>query len=751
MTNKYPFFILVAIMLCSMGYSQQIKAGFLLNKMLETADPAEQVPFIVKGDQSYIINLLETLSGNVKYFSGELASVTVPAGNISRFIELLGEAEYQYPSAMGMPLNDQMLINNNVEGVHQGVSPLPQAYDGEGVVIGFLDTGIEIEHPDFWHADSSTRIRYIWDQTFPFGPNTPLQYGFGQEWDSTHINAKTCPHVDPLSNYGHGSNVAGVGAGNGSAVGKFSGVAPKADIIAVRIDFGNNFLTNVADGIDYIFKKADLLGKPCVINASVGTYFGSHDGQDLVAQIIDNQLTAKSGRALVCAAGNAGNIKHHLGYDVTSTKSFTWFKYLPALGAMYFQLWADTSDFNQVSFSVGANKNNTFTDRGELPYKNVLTDLGMQTQTQTIHRDTLWNGNNRLGRLEVYTERKGHRYVLDVVVYPDSTAYLWRFATQGSGRFDVWSSSSLIGTSDMMSGGLPADSIYPDIINYKSPDLAKTMVSSWACSPQTITVANYNNRNSYVDYNLNTYTTTHIPGDIGNTSSRGPTRDNRQKPDISASGNVTLSTGSIAALNLFISAQPYKVAEGGMHISNGGTSIASPVVAGICALYLQRYPNATNEEMIKAITLTAKQDTFTGFNLPDHTWGFGKADALAALSVVKGCTDSAATNYNPLALIDNDSCQYVSGIPTETTDIGFSCFPNPASHEIQIQYSLSFSGDRKLVLYDLMGQKVLETPIGKEAGKLVLSPETSSSSIYFLCLYLDGQVVQCRKIFFNPY
>ena len=230
-----------------------------------------------------------------------------------------------------------MLINNNVLPVHQGLGDLPAAYDGKDVVIGIIDTGIDFLHPDFQDENGNTRVLHIWDQTFGnlspgYDPNRiPLPYGYGNEWDSTDINAGVCTHTEPSVFSGHGTNVSGSAVGNGLAVNNYKGVAPEADIIVVASNFGAVSWTSlVADAVEYIFAKADALGKPCVINGSLGTYFGSHDGMDAPAQYIDSLITSTNGRAFVCAAGNCGNEPLHMSHDVTQDTSFTWFQFNPS-------------------------------------------------------------------------------------------------------------------------------------------------------------------------------------------------------------------------------------------------------------------------------------------------------------------------------------------------------------------------------------------------------------------------------------
>src|ERR1019366_1533224 len=92
------------------------------------------------------------------------------------------------------------------------------------------------------------------------------------------------------------------GNGNGSPGHKYMGVAPNADLIVVALDFNSNSSTLITDAVDYIYAKAVLLGEPCVINLSLGDYYGSHDGLDLQAQMMNNLLMAQPGRAMVGSA-----------------------------------------------------------------------------------------------------------------------------------------------------------------------------------------------------------------------------------------------------------------------------------------------------------------------------------------------------------------------------------------------------------------------------------------------------------------
>ena len=529
-------------------------------------------------------------------------------------------------------LNDTMRSLNFVNPVHRGDAPLVRSYKGKDVVVGFIDTGIDFTHPDFIDSSGKTRVLFIWDQAADTLVSSRIpSFGYGQVWDSSDINSNACPHDDDVLS--HGTNVAGIACGNGGAIDMFEGVAPESDIIVVASDFSSsNWLQNVADGVEYIFAQAESLGKPCVINISAGQYLGSHDGTDLAAMRIDNLIKAKRGRALVAAAGNSGNIPYHLGAVVSSDTGFTWFAYNPNTllnyGAVYFQLWADTAEFNQVHFSVGANlKSGSFADRGQTSFDVVANRLNV------LVRDSIVNNGFVLAYVETYVALQGDKYFMEVhLKQPDSSQYLYRFNTTGYGHFNIWSDSWL-GTSHIYKGPLPSVSVYPAIVHYQKPDSLQTIVSSFTCLPSVLTVANYVNKNAYLDYDSVWQTFPVIPGKRAANSSLGPNRRNMVKPDIAASGDYTLTSNRLASIPLHIANnQSNRIAKGGFHKRNGGTSMAAPVVAGTLALMLEQCPESDFNSLKNHLIGAAYQDSFTGAFLPNYAYGYGKTHAYHSLT-----------------------------------------------------------------------------------------------------------------------
>ncbi|MEX2597787.1 MAG: S8 family serine peptidase, partial [Salibacteraceae bacterium] len=367
---------------------------------------AEYAHLFAKGDESKIKAFISENGGSYKYRFHNYHALYMPVDQVETLSQQSFVSHVHFELSKGEALLNESLIQTNTKEVHAGDQGLPDQFKGEGVIMGIIDAGIELQHPDFKHADGSTRIIELWDQTMAYDPLLTPAYGYGQVWDSTSINAQNCPHQDQIQFFGHGTNVAGIAAGNGLSNDDFIGHAPESELIVVSSNFSAIGWTNtVADAVDYIFARAEALGKPCVINASIGSYLGSHDAKDIASLAIEDDITEQHGRIMVCAAGNSGSQDpYHLGYEADSDTTFTWFKAQPNAtigdGLIFFEMFGDSNDFERLQFSIGADQVvGNYAHRGQLGFDSVLNRLNI------YYEDTLWSFNgNFLARFRTYGE-----------------------------------------------------------------------------------------------------------------------------------------------------------------------------------------------------------------------------------------------------------------------------------------------------------------------------------------------------------
>ena len=629
--------ILFFVTVLSYGQNEEIYGGIAFNKY-KSKQSEKITDFAVKGDVDKIKASKEV---HFKYSNGDWHYIRCSSKILGELCQSKAVTQIYFTPSYPAMLNDTMRLVQNIDSVHEGYAPLIDSFTGKNVIIGYVDTGVDWQHGDFKNDDGSTRVIRYWDHSLGFNAGrTPPKYGYGQVWTNEDIDNGICTSTD---NNAHGTTVTGCGSGNANENGRYEGVATKSDIIIVETNFNlANWTLTVADAIDYVFTVADSLGKPAVVNTSVGDYLGSHDGTDPASKIVDSLLNAKPGRIVVAALGNSGNWgKYHVNGVVNSDTSFTWFEVnqSSAFGvpAVYFDFWADTADFNNVDFAMGADAQTpSFNFRGRTQFFNIQNMLNQTTF------DSIMVGGNKLSPIEMYAEEINGVYHLEVYLEnPDSSDYLYRFMTTGSGEYDIWS-GTVMGLSNIKSTGLPNVASFPDIAFYHLPDSLKTLVSSWNCLESVVSVGNFAGQKDYIDVNGNNYSFGHNPGELSINSSKGPNRKGYMKPDVSATGDGNLSACPLFLANTTSNA----LAQGGMHIRNGGTSMACPVIAGIAALYLEKCPNSTYVDYRDGLHANTWQDNYTGVT-PNYAYGYGKVDAFKLLNT---------TNFNVTLVGDTLIC-----------------------------------------------------------------------------------------------
>ena len=621
------------------------------------------VDLLVEVADGFDIGRLSHINARNTVQVGSIVSMSVPKDRIEtlamdngiRFIELAGRRKQ---------LNKAGRIDIAADKVHNGLD-LPKQYRGDGVIVGVIDSGIDFSHPDF-NADNGSRIQYLVEYT-----NDGVF-----EWTKQQIDTdpSSVTQRDLDDGGGHGTHVAGTAAGGGKQNVEYTGIAPQSDIIFVKGMIEGGFSDNtVVGGCQYIFSKADELGKPAVINLSLGSNFGPIDGSSLYEQALSS-LTGP-GKIIVAAAGNEGFQLIHAGTTVpASTQNITFL--LPDNSSQSFvNMWYKQGVISEVAvgaFILDQNQElvylgnsdfvqaGTFMDYTPLVYDEFLLGY-VQIDARTIADPRNGDGN-------IFIELVGdpdNNVLLDeviwVVIYNSNTA----------GRFDMWSF-----------GG----EFWPAVVGINGvnevPGDTHSTIGTPASAHNVIAVGSYVTTNSWMNFdnqllqwqNPDPTRQTNNPvvpsiGQKSYFSSFGPTRDGRTAPDISAPGELIFS----ALSSHLTEGQGYirqLVLQGGNYIGQQGTSMASPHVAGVIALMLQANPTLTYEQVLSVFQQTARTDSWTG-SVPNNLFGAGKIDAHAAVMSVAG-TGPGPGEPSVLRYFDPESEQRVITIDaTLPIDSGF--------------------------------------------------------------------------------
>ena len=193
-------------------------------------------------------------------------------------------------------------------------------YRGSGIIIGFVDTGIDYTHPVFVEADGVSRVRTIWDQSDQSGI-PPEGFAYGTEFGPEEIAAGTAPRDEN----GHGTFLAGIAAGREDRENNFVGVASSAELAVVKLKQAKPYLkeyfcmppdavafseADVMLGVRYLLDYAARQGKPLVLCLGVCCSLGSHRGT-LPLSLYLNSLAYRPDVCLITAVGNEGNARHH--------------------------------------------------------------------------------------------------------------------------------------------------------------------------------------------------------------------------------------------------------------------------------------------------------------------------------------------------------------------------------------------------------------------------------------------------------
>ncbi len=535
-------------------------------------------------------------------------------------------------------LMDSVTRQLHATQVHDGIR-LPQAFTGQGVVMGVMDIGFDLTHPNFYNRDTTEyRIQRLWDMIS------------ADTIGSTFYVGRDYVGRDELLNLGcsrdgleqtHGTHTLGSAAGSGYQS-SYRGMAPESDICLVAnattddikfidpADYYKYTFATDALGFKYIFDYAQSQGKPCVISFSEGSGQDFWGYDQLYYEILDSLVGP--GRILVAAAGNQGRVK-------------SWFKKEKGLLSEGTFLRSSTDNIittfkSADDFTLRVVSYADVSDTLLIPMNQVLQqeDSTLEFQLSTLHilveaypscyhpvelcydvtmSDTIIHeiGNNKM-RLSV--EVIGVN--ADVEVYRVTGAFtennLNPALHAGEGTHNVHSPSS---------------------------------------SPSVISVGATMYRQGVVNY-LGQWKTYEVGGNGGRAtfSSIGPTMDGRIKPDVMGPGvNVISSYSSFymennpSATDLLWDVEHFTFNDRTYAWnSNSGTSMSCPAVAGGIALWLQACPTLSPNEVFALIQRTSRHNAPL-MSYPNCEYGYGEMDVYAGLLDLLGLTDIKDIEQQP--------------------------------------------------------------------------------------------------------
>ncbi len=464
---------------------------------------------------------------------------------------------------------------------------------GSGILIGFVDTGIDYQNSVFRNLDGSTRIVGIWDQTIQEGTPPPgLDYGSEyrrEQIDEALKSGEPKEVVPSRDEQGHGTYLASVAAGSADVENRFLGAAPEAAIAMVKLKPAKQYLkdfyaiapdalcyqeNDILLGLKYLNQLAAELDMPLVLCIALGTNFGGHAGFTLLSSSLD-LYAYLTNRAVVTGTGNEAAERHHYYHRFTDEQETAAAEIRVGSEVTGFsaEIWARLPDVVTLSLvSPSGERTRPISLRQGQKYHLVFTFDG--TEVLVEYRLLLENEDSQLIFLRFQTPAEG----------------VWRLellpVQRALGNVHIW---------------LPVQEFLSGEVFFLEADADMTLTEP-GTARMAMTAAYYNAKDNGVDIH----------------SGRGYTRNDMIKPDFAAPGTTVTGAG-----------------RDGRFTERTGSSGAVGITAGAAALlmeWLLDQPGTVGVNSIQIrniLVLGTGQRDFMDY--PNREWGYGTLNLYQSL------------------------------------------------------------------------------------------------------------------------
>ncbi len=476
---------------------------------------------------------------------------------------------------------------------------------GAGVIVGFVDTGINYTDSLFRNVDGSTRIIGIWDQTNNSDnsnnienetakPISAFSALYGTQYTAEEINLalnsdNPASIVPTRDENGHGTFLASIAAGNRDERAGFSGAAPQASIAMVKLKPAKQYLrdfyliqdgaeayqeNDIMMGVSYLYFLARKYSMPLVVCIPLGTNMGSHMGMSRLGQYL-NQVSLSNGSAVITAAGNETGARHHFRavMDADTDEVTAELRVGEREAGFSMELWAE----NMGAYTVGF-----ISPTGEVAREISVPLRGENTVSFLLEQT----------QITVYTQiadvSAGSQFIF--MRFENPMSGIWRILIRNSldirETFHIW---------------LPVRGFISDETYFLRPD-PDTIITDPGNARYPITVTAYD----------------HTKNSIYIHASRGYSLSGRIKPDLAAPG-VNILGASVS----------------GIHLTRmSGTSVSAAHLAGAAAILLNwgvlnaNYPYL-NTPVLKSIFVRGAQRN-PALTYPNREFGYGTLNLYEA-------------------------------------------------------------------------------------------------------------------------